>query len=95
MAVAFLVMIFSISYLGIKVENGQWMVGGGKGEPWHIVTESQAVIDLWQDLRAYAAFVLFLSLGWLLFAISLVNDKRSKSAGKPNSSELDTPRMEP
>ncbi len=80
MAAAFLVIIFSISYTGIKFESGNWMVGGGKGQGWQIVSEPQVVTYLWGDLRAYTAAIVFIATGWMIFTIAWIAQNQSKIA---------------
>jgi len=77
MPVAFLEMILAHSFIGIKLEADKWMVGGGRGQPWEEISQSEAIAYLWGNLRTYAALLLFTSLMWTIFVSVLI-----RSGGK-------------
>lgn len=78
MTIPIFVIILSLTYLGVKYDHGQWMAGGGKGQTWHVVSQQQAVMYLWQGLRIYLAFFGFLSMAFALVAISLIRFKKTE-----------------
>lgn len=67
---------FLSSSAEIQYVAGKWMMGGGRGYPWQEVSEQVAVVCLWGNLRSNAAFLLFITMMWMLFAGTLITSKR-------------------
>ncbi len=74
MGVAFLEIIFSTS-AECWFAAGKWMAAGGRGYPPHEISESEAIISLWGNLRAHSATLLIVAMMWMLFAGALIFDE--------------------